>query len=405
MKIADLRKERLAFSILPVIATLLLSACVSMTDMADEGDIANLAYSLQAGESPDSRDAAGTTPLMVAAGEGRIDMIRILLQYNATIDLKNHAGKTALDIARENDQFAAFKLLMEKGANTSRYRANADDKAADRYTELVREYRTVRRIATTPSDIPLREFDAYFSFHANGAYAEQMAELLEDNLKKDYSALGEPPDPGKAAAFVRKYGEFGKNLFIIDANLLNIRQSPTAASARAGAYKRSEIVYALQKEGNWLKTDRGWISRQYARNVHRHVPVVSEYLEKAKAIAGAPRPEPVRRRSAVPPKRRTERSADTLPETPSTAMDDPPIPPEVAEEPVPPEEAAPSTVAEGPPMLPTVREKAALELETIRKSPTLPALEAFILKYKDKPGMSRLVESARGLYKTLLLGN
>lgn len=55
---------------------------------------------LRMGWNPDKRNAAGLTPLMVAASEWRPDVVRLLLSHKASVNLRSRQGETALAIAR-----------------------------------------------------------------------------------------------------------------------------------------------------------------------------------------------------------------------------------------------------------------------------------------------------------------
>lgn len=55
---------------------------------------------LAQGWSPNRRNRAGLTPLMVAAADRRPDVVRLLLMHKARVDLRSPQGKTALMLAR-----------------------------------------------------------------------------------------------------------------------------------------------------------------------------------------------------------------------------------------------------------------------------------------------------------------
>jgi ankyrin repeat protein len=58
----------------------------------------------------------GWTPLMIAAGHGYLDVIRVLVQAGARLDVRESDGTTALSFAVESSQLAAADLLRSLGA-------------------------------------------------------------------------------------------------------------------------------------------------------------------------------------------------------------------------------------------------------------------------------------------------
>jgi ankyrin repeat protein len=55
-----------------------------------------------------------SSPLIVAAYNGRIDIVEILVRAGARIDLKDHEGKTALDIAGERNKAGVLNVLVNR---------------------------------------------------------------------------------------------------------------------------------------------------------------------------------------------------------------------------------------------------------------------------------------------------
>jgi hypothetical protein len=69
---------------------------------------------LEAGAKVDARDRSGHTPLMIAASDGRADVVRLLVARHADIGAKEPSTqRTALDFAIANDQQEAAKILRE----------------------------------------------------------------------------------------------------------------------------------------------------------------------------------------------------------------------------------------------------------------------------------------------------
>lgn len=68
---------------------------------------------LEAGACPDLADETGLTPLMAAAMQGQIDVLRELVGRVTKIDVPDRSGKTALDYAISAHQEAALEFLLQ----------------------------------------------------------------------------------------------------------------------------------------------------------------------------------------------------------------------------------------------------------------------------------------------------
>jgi hypothetical protein len=72
---------------------------------------------LDAGATPDGADSNGFTPLMMAAGYGYTDIVKILLAHGANPRLASQEGTTALDLARSGvpdiDRFTVFNCQTD----------------------------------------------------------------------------------------------------------------------------------------------------------------------------------------------------------------------------------------------------------------------------------------------------
>jgi glucose/arabinose dehydrogenase len=66
---------------------------------------------LDRGVSPDTRDQAGNTALMLAAFRGRLEVVRLLLERDADVTAVNADGRTAVSLAREA-QYPAIEALL-----------------------------------------------------------------------------------------------------------------------------------------------------------------------------------------------------------------------------------------------------------------------------------------------------
>jgi hypothetical protein len=63
------------------------------------------------------KDVSGSTPLHLAAYNGRIEIARLLLQNGAELNAKNNYGSTPLHCAASQDNIDILHLLVENGAD------------------------------------------------------------------------------------------------------------------------------------------------------------------------------------------------------------------------------------------------------------------------------------------------
>lgn len=86
---------------------------------ATGGDVAAMTRMLNAGLDPNSRDAAGYTPLIAASRAGNVAMIRLLVSHGADPNLPDAAVNswTPLLHAIHKAQPAAVSALLAAGAN------------------------------------------------------------------------------------------------------------------------------------------------------------------------------------------------------------------------------------------------------------------------------------------------
>lgn len=89
---------------------------VAFTHGMELGDMRQARQWLDAGMSPDFTGSRIGSGLMIAAWEGRIEMMALFLEHGASIDLRNAHGETALALAAWRGQLDAVRWLLEKGA-------------------------------------------------------------------------------------------------------------------------------------------------------------------------------------------------------------------------------------------------------------------------------------------------
>lgn len=73
------------------------------------------------GEMLNSKTGQGTTPLIVAAEEGQIEVVKILLEHGADVLETTNAGKTALYLGCERGHVDLCRLLLENGADPGQW--------------------------------------------------------------------------------------------------------------------------------------------------------------------------------------------------------------------------------------------------------------------------------------------
>ena len=86
---------------------------------ADRGDLKALQLFLDGGMDCDAQNASGSTALMAAAKNGRIDVVNKLLGQKLNLNLQDKQGETALMWAAANNQVAVVKVFLTKGADAN----------------------------------------------------------------------------------------------------------------------------------------------------------------------------------------------------------------------------------------------------------------------------------------------
>jgi hypothetical protein len=85
--------------------------------LARAADARTASALLDAGANPDAPDKDGYTPLMLAAAEGRADVVRLLIARHARLDVREPGQhRTAVAIALANDHADIAQILRDAGA-------------------------------------------------------------------------------------------------------------------------------------------------------------------------------------------------------------------------------------------------------------------------------------------------
>jgi hypothetical protein len=82
------------------------------------GESENVKRLLQAGADPNAATAGGERALLIAAKEGREDLVGLLADFKAEVNVRYAQGKTALHWASQEGHLAAVQALLKAGADT-----------------------------------------------------------------------------------------------------------------------------------------------------------------------------------------------------------------------------------------------------------------------------------------------
>jgi TPR repeat protein len=120
-----------------------LHASTSIFAYVARGDKNQLFSWVQEGGELDMQDSRGNTPLMLAAEDGKVEMVAILLQNGADPNKANLFGYTPLWAAVTGKHAYIISLLIDAGADSSlvnRYGSSVDDYVKSQGYESVLQY-------------------------------------------------------------------------------------------------------------------------------------------------------------------------------------------------------------------------------------------------------------------------
>lgn len=86
---------------------------------AGRGDVTRVTALLKGGAKVTVRDAAGRTPLHLAAKGAHADVLKSLILHDADVNATDDAGATPLDLARDGGHQQVVDLLLRHGAKSS----------------------------------------------------------------------------------------------------------------------------------------------------------------------------------------------------------------------------------------------------------------------------------------------
>ncbi|HEU0065715.1 MAG TPA: ankyrin repeat domain-containing protein [Sphingomonas sp.] len=114
------------------------------------GDLPYINYLLQKGADANARDQQGNTPLLIAVGGGRDDVMTVLLAFKANPNLGNSAGETPLIRAVQRRDLTLVRELVSAGADPDQADVIAGKSARDYAVEDGRSPAIVKLFAETP---------------------------------------------------------------------------------------------------------------------------------------------------------------------------------------------------------------------------------------------------------------
>lgn len=147
-----------------------------------DGDLATVRRAVEQGVGPNVTDrrSNGNTPLMLAAYNGHVEVVRFLLEEGARIDARNAQGRTPLIFASTGSFPETVSLLLERGADP-----NATDDA-EKWSALMfaaaeGHEEVVRILLEHGADPALedRDGETAATFARNGDHTE-IADLLAE---------------------------------------------------------------------------------------------------------------------------------------------------------------------------------------------------------------------------------
>lgn len=94
-------------------------AAPELQKAARTGDLTLLRSRLQAGDSPNARDAARRTPLITAVRAGQVGAVRVLLASGADVNASDINGVNALIEAADRGRPKSARLLLQAGADVN----------------------------------------------------------------------------------------------------------------------------------------------------------------------------------------------------------------------------------------------------------------------------------------------
>ncbi|KAJ5610789.1 hypothetical protein N7510_007508 [Penicillium lagena] len=127
----------------------------------------------------DSKYVGGSTALIAAAGEGKIDVVEILIGKGADVNLKDNSGRTALIAAASHRNIDMAKMLISEGADV-----NLKDNNGTTALIAATSHRNIdmaKLLISEGADVNLKDITGQTALIAAASYGyEAVARLLTD---------------------------------------------------------------------------------------------------------------------------------------------------------------------------------------------------------------------------------
>jgi ankyrin repeat protein len=252
-------------------------------DTAKTGNLGELNRLIGAGVDVNAKIKGGWTPLILAAGNGQIEAVRLLLQAGADANAETEGEKyTALIIALVRGYAQAVKLLIEAGADVNAQLQDEWGYTALMFASEKGDEELVKILIEAGANIDARDKRSGTAL----IKASQKGELSVAKLLIAAGAdVGAKENTGGTALMIAsQYGHPEVARLLIEAKADIDAQSDGGVTALmlAAYHGRTEVAKLLIEQGAKVdaRTPRGYKAMLYA--VQRGHPEVVDLLEKAR---------------------------------------------------------------------------------------------------------------------------
>lgn len=111
---------RVLCPVLLILSLMQIAGCMSIHTAAEQGNVSAVRSQLAWGENPDARTLLSRdTPLIKAAANGHIEVVKLLLEQGADVNRHNEGGETPLHYAARNGHVEVMEILLDHGADVT----------------------------------------------------------------------------------------------------------------------------------------------------------------------------------------------------------------------------------------------------------------------------------------------